>query len=148
MGGGQRGVGGHPDPLQNESEAIIFNLTEVDNMPTSYRHTVSVKTDGSGNFKEIITIKLPWLPFVNYLDLKGELLSPPNVKVDGSIDIDATDGSPSNDQRPFLVAFGQGPYNVGQFKVDGGNEEFRIEISGSTNPAQSNTVLTCAIEVS
>ena len=111
---------------------------------------ISVTTDNDGNFKASGEIDLPPVPIRN-LDVKARLFDTDQVRIDVTIDIDATDGSPSNDPKRITV-FGGGDnwgewVYCGKFKINFGGEKFHYEISGTTTPPTLNTLLKFQIMV-
>lgn len=111
----------------------------------SWTKTFSVTTDENGNYKNSQSASVPLVPVKN-LDVKARLLNGAGIRIDGSIDIDAVDGSPTNEPKRFTL-LGEGDwFYVGKFRVDFGVQSYQLELSGTTTPATPNTELSIEVE--
>lgn len=109
------------------------------------KKTFSITTDPEGNYKKAESAPVPFIPIQN-VDIKARLLNGAGMRVDGTIDIDAEDGSPSNEAKSFTL-IGEGDWcYVGKFKVNFGGEKFNLELSGMTTPPSPSVELSIEIE--
>jgi hypothetical protein len=110
-------------------------------MPTM---TVEGNTDQNGDLRETVNYNPPG-PFDLRVSLAATLLEPANTTVEGELDIDAADGSPSNERKRFVLATGQ-QTQLGSWRFD--SRENIIILTGKTNPPRPNTKLVVEIEAS
>lgn len=110
-------------------------------MPTS---TISVTTDQNGAFSRRETFNPPG-PFGVTVELKATLLTPSDTTVSGTVDVDATDGKPQNQEKKFDLTVGK-QVSLGRWKLDGG--ENLVVVSGKTSPARPNTSVEIEIDAS
>ena len=87
-------------------------------------------TDANGFFQQTKEFDSP-LPLNCTVELTVKLLSPANLKIPGTVDIDAADGSPQNDPREFILEPGV-PTSLGKWKIDRALNI--VVISGKTLP--------------
>lgn len=111
----------------------------------AWKKTFSITTDADGKYKKSESATVPFVPAKN-IDVRARLLNGAGIRVDGSIDIDAVDGDPTNDPKPFTL-IGEGDwFYVGKFRVNWGGEPFHLELSGMTSPAASDVQLSIEVE--
>lgn len=104
--------------------------------------TISLESDGNGRFQSTREFNPPG--FLNLtVDLIATLRSPADTTVIGEMDIDAKDGSPANNARPFRAATGD-RVSLGSWKLDGGDN--KVVVSGKTEPARPHTTLIIELE--
>jgi hypothetical protein len=108
-------------------------------MPTM---TVEIRTDENGYFSKTVPFNPPG-PFGFTVSLTATLLSPFGTGVWGNLDIDARDGDPSNQQRPFVVWHSEA-VQLGSWRLDGGDNI--IVVSGKTKPRRANARLVLEID--
>lgn len=99
--------------------------------------TLTVKTDANGKFQQTSRFDPPG-PFDLRVALSGKLTSPPATRVDGVLDIDAADGTPSNQAKHFRATTGQ-LVSLGSWDLDGG--ENIVVLRGRTIPPRANSTL-------
>ena len=109
-----------------------------------FSKTVQITSDGTGQFSKSETSKPPTL-FDISVNIKATLVSPPNLSVDATYDINAQDGSGTNPPRQIQGNSGQ-VVDLGMWNLSHrGNV---ITVSGATVPPSANTVLTFQIDAS
>lgn len=106
--------------------------------------TVDANTDRNGELQQTVHFNPPG-PFNLTVRLAAKLLEPANTTVEGELNIDAADGSPSNESKRFVVATGQ-QTQLGSWRLDSGDNI--IVITGKTNPQRPNTKLVVEIDAS
>jgi len=99
--------------------------------------TLTVKTDENGRFQQTQTYNPPG-PFSITVQLEVELLSPTDTVVSGELDIDAVDGSPTNQSKKFLAEPGK-RISLGSWTLD--SRDNLIVVNGITVPVKANTDL-------
>lgn len=99
---------------------------------------VKIRTNGNGYFQESIAYNPPG-PFDLTVQLSGRLTSPERMRIRGTVDIDAADGSPTNQTKHFQASTGQ-QVSLGSWQLDGGDNVVRV--AGQTIPPAPNTELT------
>lgn len=104
--------------------------------------TVEIRTDENGYFSKTVPFDPPG-PFALTVRLTATLLSPFATGIWGSLDIDARDGAPSNQQRQF-VAWHSEAVQLGPWRLDGGDNI--IVVRGKTKPTRPNTRLLLEID--
>ena len=104
--------------------------------------TVEITTDENGYFSKTVPFNPPG-PFALTVHLSATLLSPFATGLWGSLDIDARDGAPSNQQRAF-VAWHSEVVRLGAWRLDGGDNV--IVVNGKTRPRRANTRLVLQID--
>jgi hypothetical protein len=91
---------------------------------------IVVQTDENGSFKKSDTFRIPGTSPLT-VQLTVRLQSPPALTVNGTLDIDATDGDPQNEGKSFALHSGEqlslGSWNLGE----GFN---KMSVSGQTAP--------------
>ena len=101
-------------------------------MPT---YPLRVRTDEYGRFHKTEKVNPPgWWEMT--VELRAQLLEPSGTCVHGTLDIDAVDGDPSNNEKSFKVCHGQ-TMPLGQWRVDGGDNI--VVARGRTKPSRPNT---------
>jgi hypothetical protein len=108
-------------------------------MPTM---TMEVRTDENGYFSKTVPFNPPG-PFALTVRLTARLASPFATGLWGSLDIDARDGAPSNQQRAFVLWHGEAA-PLGSWRLDGGDNI--IVVTGKTRPRRANTRLVLEID--
>jgi hypothetical protein len=103
-------------------------------MPTT---TLRITTDGDGYFHKTERLNPPGRLNMT-VDLKAKLVRPESTQVSATIDIDAADGSPANQEKRFVLTTGQS-VSLGSWKLDG--DDNIVVISGRTAPVRSNAEL-------
>ena len=101
----------------------------------------STRTDSQGYFQETQCFNPPG-PFDLSVKLSARLKKPRDTTVLGSIDIDAADGNPTNQERKFRIGDGE-KHNLGQWSIDGGDNI--VIVRGKTEPTRPETMLTVEI---
>ena len=104
--------------------------------------TVEIRTDENGYFSKTIPFNPPG-PFALTVRLTATLLSPFATGLWGNLDIDAKDGSPSNQKRAFVVWHSEA-VQLGSWRLDGGDNI--IVVSGKTKPRRANARLVLEID--
>jgi hypothetical protein len=104
--------------------------------------TVEIRTDENGYFSKTVQLDPPG-PFGFTVSLSATLLAPFATGLWGHVDIDAADGDPSNDRRPF-VAWHSEEVQLGSWQLDGGDNI--IVVTGKTRPRRPNTRLVLEID--
>ena len=104
--------------------------------------TVEIRTDENGYFSKTIPFDPPG-PFALTVRLTATLLSPFATGIWGSLDIDARDGAPSNQQRQFVVWHSEAA-QLGPWRLDGGDNI--IVVRGKTKPTRANARLVVEID--
>jgi hypothetical protein len=104
--------------------------------------TVEIVTDENGYFSKTVPFDPPG-PIGLTVRLSATLLAPFATGLWGSLDIDAKDGAPSNQQRPF-VAWHSEAVQLGAWRLDAGANI--IVVSGKTRPMRANTRLVLEID--
>jgi len=110
-------------------------------MPTI---TVEGNTDQNGDLQRTEIYNPPG-PFDLRVRLAAKLLEPANTTVEGEVDIDAVDGSPSNQKKRFVLTTGQ-QIPLGSWRLD--SRENIVVLTGKTTPQRPNTKLVVEIEAS
>jgi len=105
------------------------------------RYVITGKTDSFGRYTSAIEVD-PKLLFDMKVDIFAALLSPPNLKFVGTLDIDAVDGSVQSDPRSFQIATGERVL-LGRWKID--KKKNSIKVDGATVPPSPETALTVEI---
>jgi hypothetical protein len=103
---------------------------------------VQIKTDENGYFSKTVRYNPPG-PFPIVVRLSATLLDPFGTGLWGALDIDAEDGSPSNQKRSF-VAWHSEEVLLGSWRLDGG--ENIIVVNGKTKPKRANARLVLQID--
>lgn len=109
------------------------------------RKSFHVTTDANGRIEFGKTLKLPLIPSGTLL-LRARINSPAGVALKLRLDIDATDGNPSNPELTTLLNQGDRFKDVGTFRISWGNEEFIIRLVGETVPPRPTTDLEVEVE--
>lgn len=107
-------------------------------MPT---YDLDITTDENGYIHKTKKLNPPG-PFGFSVKLTATLTSPAETTIEGSIDIDAIDGSPTNPKRPFVATTGA-TVDLGSWSVDGGDNVIVLE--GKTRPVRAKTKLNVTI---
>lgn len=103
---------------------------------------VEIDTDRNGYFSKTLDYNPPG-PFRLTVSLAATLLSPFATLVRGELDIDAADGTPSNQKRAFL-AWHSEKVQLGSWRLDGGKNI--IVLNGKTRPKRPNCRLVVEID--
>ena len=106
--------------------------------------TVEEHTDQNGDLQKTVDFNPPG-PFDLRVSLAAKLLEPANTTVEGELDINAADGSPSNEPKRFVLTTDQ-QTQLGSWRLD--SRENIIVLTGKTNPQRPNTKLVVEIEAS
>jgi hypothetical protein len=104
--------------------------------------TVEIRTDENGYFSKTLPFNPPG-PFGLTVRLSATLLSPFATGLWGNLDIDAKDGIPSNEKRPFVLWHSE-TVHLGTWTLDGG--ENIVVVTGKTKPTRANTRLLLEID--
>jgi hypothetical protein len=104
--------------------------------------TVEISTDENGYFSKTVPFNPPG-PFPLTVRLSATLLSPFATGVWANLDIDARDGSPSNQKRAFVIWHSEA-VQLGSWRLDGG--ENIIVVNGKTKPTRANARLVLEID--
>ena len=105
--------------------------------------TVEIRTDENGYFSKTVRFDPPISLGVT-VNLAATLLSPPATGIWGDVDIDAADGTPSNQKRTF-VAWHSEPVQLGLWVLDA--DDNIVVVSGKTKPRRAHTRLVLNIDV-
>ncbi len=103
---------------------------------------IDLETDDNGYLHKTHKYNPPG-PFSLSVELSAKIIQPAATTVQGELDIDATDGSPSNQKKAFRVTTG-GTCQLGSWRLDGGDNV--IVLTGKTIPPQAKTKITFEIE--
>ena len=106
--------------------------------------TVEIRTDENGYFSKTVPFNPPG-PFELTVRLTATLLAPFATGLWGSLDIDAKDGKPSNQKRPFVLWHSES-VQLGSWRLDGGDNI--IVVNGKTKPRRANARLVLEIDAS
>lgn len=106
------------------------------------RMTFEITTDENGYFSKTVPFNPPG-PFALTVRLTATLLSPFATGLWGSLDIDASDGQPSNARRAFVLWHSEA-VDLGAWRLDGGDNI--IVVTGKTNPRRANARLLLEID--
>lgn len=104
--------------------------------------TVEIRTDENGYFSKTVPYNPPG-PFGITVSLSATLLSPFATGLWGSLDIDASDGAPSNQRREFVLWHSE-TVQLGSWRLDGGDNI--IVVNGKTKPRRANAPLVLELE--
>jgi hypothetical protein len=104
---------------------------------------VEIKTDANGYFSKTVSPFNPPGPFGLTVRLSATLLSPFATGLWGYLDIDAADGSPSNEKRAFVVWHSE-KVELGSWRLDGGGNV--IVVNGKTRPKRAHAQLVLEID--
>lgn len=110
-------------------------------MPTTTVR-VQVPTDANGYFHKTEKFNPPG-PFNLQIELRAALVGPPAARVEGQLDIDGADGSPSNQAKAFVISTGE-KANLGTWKLAGGDNI--VVVSGRTEPKLPHSMLIVDLE--
>ena len=110
--------------------------------------TISFRTDHSGQFAHEDEVAVGLVP-ARSITVRARLLRPVSgVRLEGSLDVDARDGSPVNAPQRFVLSSGsRGWEEVGQFRVDFGGQRYRVRVFGAANPPVAYTDFEVRISV-
>ena len=105
-------------------------------------YEIEATTDQNGYFgvTKVVDPENPlFVPDINVtVELRAKLISPEDVEVTGTLDIDAEDGNPSNMGKSFTMKSDE-EISLGSWRISLGRNI--LVVRGSTNPKVANGVL-------
>lgn len=102
-------------------------------------------TDRDGSFSITRKVDPPGFWIDLNVQISATLLEPAGVAAVGTLDIDAEDGTPSNEQRAFRLESGK-KTSLGNWRVSLDRNTIRVQ--GQTLPIRQNTALKVAVIIS
>lgn len=108
------------------------------------KRAVTIATDENGYFHRTEQFRPP-MPFPITVRASAVLRRPDGTAVSGSIDVDAADGDPSNEERKFVLQLGES-VSLGSWRLD--RADNILVLTGRTVPPRPNSEVEVELEIS